>query len=459
MSPTGKQYTFEVTTPTIRDFIMGKRYDEMNVNPEGQRLDTEPKLEGTSAPSKAQGIIAGFLCGLHPGNFLLNNTPKAKTKDEVIDGGHRTRYTKAFIDDKFRDFFTKKKFSELPEDVQRRFLDINLTVVQYFDLTPEDVAYIFQSTNKSTDVNHQEMLNSYNEIPVARYIREMARVVPGRNNDPHLLFETAERRGKITYDYVSFDNLRLRIDEMVARLFYRYYDGGGLGPCDRKDLESMYNDYPSEDQMIKLNAKVKKCLDFTYRMAKAARRKDRKLTLKEYSIYTRLYLYLEETFGAFKCDEKVMFEIIDRAYAPFRVKYEKQIKELQEPSPFDITKTIGKQFNDSLNEYDTRDHFAFPIEQLVKRCDLRSAITDLDTTRLFSREDRIAKLVEQGNVCAIDGLPLTLSEAEGAHVIAHTSGGRTEYDNLAMVRACYNKEMGSMSVTTYQRIYNLDKSA
>ena len=44
MSPTGKQYNFEVTTPTIRDFILND-YHKMNVNPEGQRLDTEPKLE------------------------------------------------------------------------------------------------------------------------------------------------------------------------------------------------------------------------------------------------------------------------------------------------------------------------------------------------------------------------------------------------------------------------------
>jgi hypothetical protein len=458
MSPTGKQYNFEVTTPTIEKFIRDN-YGKINVDPEGQRLDTELKLEGTDKPSKAQGIIAGFLCGLHPGNFLLNNTPEATTNDEVIDGGHRARYTKAFVDNKFRDFFTKKTFNELPEEVQERFLKIQLTVIRYFDLTPEDVAYIFQSTNKSTDVNHQEMLNSYNEIPVARYIREMSRPVPGRNNDPHRLFEYADRRTKRTYDYVSFDNHRLRIDEMVARLFYRYYDGGGLGTCDRKNLESMYNDYPSEDQMIKLNVKVKKCLDFTYRMAKVASRKDRKLTLKEYSIYTRLYLYLEETFGEFNYNDKVLFDTIDKAYAPFRIKYVKQIKELQAPSPFDFNKTIGKQFNDSLNEYDTRDHFAFPIEQLVKRCDLREAITDLDPSRFFSKEDRIAKLVEQGNVCVIDGLSLTISEAEGAHIIAHTLGGRTEYDNLAMVRACYNKEMGSMSVTDYQSIFNLDKSA
>ena len=194
-------------------------------------------------------------------------------------------------------------------------------------------------------------------------------------------------------------------------------------------------------------------------MARVAARKDRKLTLKEYSIYTRLYLYLEETFGAFNYDAQALFDTIDQAYAPFRVKYEKQIKELQAPSPFDITKTIGKQFNDSLNEYDTKEHFAFPIEQLVKRCDLREAITDLDPARLFKKEERIAKLVEQGNVCAIDGLSLALSEAEGAHIVAHTIGGRTEYDNLAMVRARYNKEMGSMSVTDYQSIFNLDKSA
>lgn len=330
-------------------------------------------------------------------------------------------------------------------------MERSINIVEYCDLTPEEIAFIFQMVNKTTDVNHQEMLNSYNCIPVAKHIRETARVVTGIENNCHPLFESyTTAKGKLTFRNLMFGNERLRHDEMVARLYFRFFDGGGLGVMDRKNLEDMYNAAPDNDTMIKLSKEVKKTLDFVLDMAYVASYDyNRKLTIREYSLYSRLFIHLTACLGAFKYDRREFFNEIDRAFAPFRVKLESQTEELQERSPFDAGKTVGQQVVDSLGEYDTLKHVAYPIEQILMRADLTKAIIALDPARLFTREERIAKLIEQGNVCAIDGLPLTLSEAEGAHIIAHSIGGRTVYDNLAMVRACYNKQMGSMSVTDF----------
>lgn len=447
------------TTKTIRQFIQID-YTDIDVYPEGQRLDTEPKLEGTDKPSKAQGIIYGFMCGLFGGAFILNETPNGKKMSEIIDAGHRTRYLWAFICGEFREFYTGKFFSEFDPEFKKAFLDININIVTYFDLSPEEIAFIFQMVNKTTDVNHQEMLNSYNCIPVAKHIREMSRVVKGVENDCHPLFTSyTTQKGKLTFKNLVFGNERLRQDEMVARLYFRFFDGGGLGVMNRKNLEEMYNASPDNDTMIKLTKQVKKTLDFVHEMSKVAASKNRKLTIREFSLYSRLFIHLTDKLGSFSYDRREFFEAIDRAFAPFRVKLESQTKELQARSPFDAGKTVGQQVMDSLGEYDTLSHVSFPVEQILARANLTKAIMQLDTARLFTREERIAKLVEQGDVCAVDGLPLTLSEAEGAHIIAHTAGGRTVYDNLAMVRACYNKKMGSISVTDYQSIFNLDKSA
>lgn len=76
------RFTPKQTTKTIRQFILND-YMKIDVYPEGQRLDTEPKLEGTSKPSKAQGIIYGFMCGLFGGSFILNQTrPTERTPNK-----------------------------------------------------------------------------------------------------------------------------------------------------------------------------------------------------------------------------------------------------------------------------------------------------------------------------------------------------------------------------------------
>ena len=262
------------TTKTIGQFIQID-YMDIDVYPEGQRLDTEPKLEGTDKPSKAQGIIYGFMCGLFGGAFILNETPNGKKMSEIIDAGHRTRYLWAFIFGQFREFYTGKFFSEFDPEFRKAFLDININIVTYFDLSPEEIAFIFQMVNKTTDVNHQEMLNSYNCIPVAKHIREMSRVVRGVENDCHPLFTSyTTQKGKLTFKNLVFGNERLRQDEMVARLYFRFFDGGGLGVMNRKNLEEMYNASPDNDTMIKLTKQVKKTLDFVHEMSKVAASKE-----------------------------------------------------------------------------------------------------------------------------------------------------------------------------------------
>jgi 5-methylcytosine-specific restriction endonuclease McrA len=67
-------------------------------------------------------------------------------------------------------------------------------------------------------------------------------------------------------------------------------------------------------------------------------------------------------------------------------------------------------------------------------------------------EWREAKLAEQGFKCAVDGKPLILESAEGGHIIAHTDGGKTTYENLAMISGYHNKKMGSLSITQYKEL-------
>ena len=80
---------------------------------------------------------------------------------------------------------------------------------------------------------------------------------------------------------------------------------------------------------------------------------------------------------------------------------------------------------------------------------IENFIVTKDVNRDFTVLEKEAKLAEQGFVCAVDGKKLNWKDAHAAHIIAHTNGGLTVYSNLAMVRACYNDEMGTMSLNDY----------
>jgi hypothetical protein len=47
-----------------------------------------------------------------------------------------------------------------------------------------------------------------------------------------------------------------------------------------------------------------------------------------------------------------------------------------------------------------------------------------------------------------------METSEGGHIIAHAQGGKTEYDNLAMIESEINRKMSTFSVEEFKSIYN-----
>jgi 5-methylcytosine-specific restriction endonuclease McrA len=56
----------------------------------------------------------------------------------------------------------------------------------------------------------------------------------------------------------------------------------------------------------------------------------------------------------------------------------------------------------------------------------------LDSRRTFTREEKIAKLSEQGNCCGYCGVDLKIEEGVGDHKVPHSHGGETTIDNLVV---------------------------
>ena len=319
--------------------------------------------------------------------------------------------------------------------------------------------------NETTDVNDQETLNSYGDIPVAIAIRQMARQVVGISNNPHKLFAIKGLRkdGTKTHHFLNFDGLRMVHDEIVARVFHRYYDGGGLGSADRDNLIAMYSDPDLSASLVKsIQKKVKKNLDFVHSIAECnLQNLNRGLTRNEFFLYSRLWLWMEEEYGLFNVTNPAAYYFaVQKALVPFDAKLADQPDWLKAPSPFNADKTKGQEFKSIFGYH--RDHkgaIRETLSWLVRHIDFPTLIQngDLvlkDPRRLFPREWRERKLAEQGFKCAIDGKPLTMDEAHGAHIDPHCSGGETIYENLAMVRAEHNLRMGGMNLKAYKALLN-----
>ena len=444
-----RDYKYTKTTMTIREFLL--EYSSIDCQPVGQRLDTQPGYG-----KKAKGIINTVLCGMNLGEITLHECKNGGFIYESIDGGHRKRYIKAF----YECLFTTsdgRYYRDLTSDEKEMFLNTELSFVIYTNLSVYDIGYIFRNLNETTDVNHQEMLNSYGNIPIANTIRNIVRPVAGVNNKNHKLFNYTFVSGGVQkrYEQLQFDNMRLRIDEMVSRLFYRYVDGGGLGRADEKALEEMYKAELTENEVKVLEAKVVNCLDFVSNIADSRKRllKNIGLSQAEFSLYTRLWLYMEETYGSFKIpDIDLFYREVAKVYAEFTKPATDLADDLKAVSPFDTEKTIAQQFRNTLGEHKSKEVIETTLTWLIDRVDMKSIVVCKDPKRFFPRAWREAKLAEQGFKCAITNQPLTMENAEGGHIIAHANGGRTAYDNLAMIDADINKAMGTMSVEQYKEL-------
>ena len=111
-----------------------------NDNPVGQRPPVQTNRLGAAKPSKAQSIIAAILDGYDVGEIKLIEVSESKFKLESVDGGNRKREIKNFVNGLFpihksHSKYGGKYFSELPEDVRKKFMNYELRFVIYKNKT------------------------------------------------------------------------------------------------------------------------------------------------------------------------------------------------------------------------------------------------------------------------------------------------------------------------------------
>lgn len=441
---------------TISDFQ--KEAATIDCNPEWQRADVDTLFHSSSTPSKAQSIIASILQGLDIGEIKLCKFGKIRAS---IDGGNRKRAILAFINNKFplhrKSEWKQTYFKDLSKDLQDMIWDYTMRVIIYDAMPSRKIGLIFRTTNTVTPVNQQEMRNSYGDDPLATLIRRTVRVIPDVGNTTHQLFaiKGRDKDGLPRYRYLAFNNKRLRMEDQVARIVHRIINNETPGVSPDNALNAMYDTIGPMWKMnpieqIKTEKKLKNALDFFLKVSSAASNHNggRGLTIGQFSLLTRIYFYMKSEYDTFKVNN---YEDFWKDFIKAFKKIEKRRDLVNLPNGQDDSRTVGEAFGGYLS-FDRHEDWKYQasIDWLLEEFDPLDYITVKDSKRCFSAKEIEDCLIDQNWTDYIDGKPLNLKNAVGAHKTAHSLGGRTNQSNLVVISAMHNAAMGSMDVDSYK---------
>lgn len=174
-----------------------------------------------------------------------------KTIREVVDGQQRIGTILEYLNDEFAILkvhnkdYGSFKFSDLPEDIKRKFLEYELPVVYLYGANNQDVLEVFSRINSYTvTLNKQEKLN-------ADFLGSFKQLVFKLGRD-HLNFW---KKYNILSDY---NIMRMKEAELCSELVIAMIDG----IQDKKKIEDYYkkyeDDFPSENE---IERNFKQCID------------------------------------------------------------------------------------------------------------------------------------------------------------------------------------------------------
>jgi hypothetical protein len=224
----------------------------------------------------------------------------------------------------------------------------------------------------------------------------------------------------------------------------------------------MYNGMTSKDSSS-IHKDVKQVMDFLLQMTKARfNGLGKKLEWKEQITLTHFYLWMCDAFG------KHSFKIQD--YQKFYDKFQDAVgcydadihvdennnpiidkawNDEHESKPLAVSTNFGNYQIEWVNEAKIKKMVEWLVDKF--EWDTPDLFIKLDKQRLYPAKMKETAWRRQGRVCYIDGKPLSMKDAEAAHIEAHSKGGFTTQDNIAMVRKEYNRAMGSQNLHRWMK--------
>lgn len=343
---------------------------------------------------------------------------------DVIDGQQRLIALSQFREDKWPLFsvedekvplppsirgervpWSGKTFSGLPEAVQRRFLEIQLSVVLIDEVTGDEVRDLFIRLQSGTPLTAQQVRDAW-PGNVGPFIERLAG--KGTRQGQHQqLFAAVDRRGTGGRSEDEYEDPALEARQTCAQflLLLLAKERGRAYPSLRSSaLNDLYHENTEFDTRSKAAVQFEQLLQAAEQVVRLrppgqGRRAVRKSRIFSLFLFLRLLRFSPINFS--------------RAIEPVAALFWSDAAEDTEP--------VGR-----VGSADTMErHFIWFIDE--RMADLK--LPELDGRRFFAREQRAELWVRFGGRCPICGEVIPEDKAEYDHIQPWILGGRTESEN------------------------------
>lgn len=340
---------------------------------------------------------------------------------------------------------TMKEIQKLSsgDAITKRFKEFGISCIVYDEsMTDDEASEVFWTLNDNNDLTPQEKRNGILGA-ISEYVREVSRV--GQKYPILPVF------GVIGVS----SNGRMNLDEMIARAVqYEVWNqtkdkGIYFGYANAENLDDLYKaiDYRSDVKAFEpIRKEVERRFEIVRKIVQAsgAPKLHTKNTSKVLTLYQLTYA-LEEKFGK---SMKIDFE-------DFSQNLWAQLSMLGDTS-------IHGVFNRKKTEYNELIGLYAPDEVARKMALILGNIQDIgitvkDKRRFFSADEKYRRWEDQERTCALTGEPIDFIDAVGGHIIPHSKGGKTTYDNLVVLSKKSNAMVGDIPFYEYKQKYDAEQ--
>lgn len=377
------------------------------------RINTNPDYQRPAVWSTAQKqlLMDTILRGYDIPKFYWRKTSSSPDMYEVVDGQQRLRAIWEFVEGKYKLSKTAdkigiydvagKSYSELPDDLRINFDTYNLNIVVITESDKDEVREMFLRLQNGTSLKAQEKRNA---MPgkMGDYVKELV------NHD----FFTKS---------VNFENKRYTHDHIAAQMCLLELTGE---PCNIKDsdLNKMYNNNKDFDSNSQVAKKIKRVLDYLYRMFPT-----KTPELERYNVIS-LYILISSLIDKYVIANRYN-EIADW-FIKFETYRAEQFKLSTEECDPEIV-AYHEKISHSTDAYDSLD---FRNTYLSRK--LFESILDLETKdkqREFDTKQRLAIFRRDQGICQLkikcNGKKCDWDNWHADHIIPWSKGGKTIVSN------------------------------
>lgn len=215
----------------VLDAINKKVLQHIPVSNRASTVDSGPNTKNT-------GIINSILKHFGINTLVLRNITKSvrhiklygqSYKYLVIDGGHRCRAIKWFINGKFAIKIGNQKFfwKDLPDDVRQGFLDYDITV-EIVECNNNQAREIFDNLNKTTQVGAYSLIMSDEESKITEFVRKQTKDWTEYRSQCHEIFRVDKDDNPIHIRKKGGPNAENLWDTMVFYVIHKVIGKGNV---------------------------------------------------------------------------------------------------------------------------------------------------------------------------------------------------------------------------------------